>query len=358
MTATLRNGAQDFLSAGDAPLPVVYLAASLAFALAAAQWLRLLGRHPERTLRIHQVMALLLAAKTACEFADAMRFLYMKRHGDTLTGWTQVFYALAFLKSALLFAALALLGAGWSLLKPHLSTRDKSILSVVLVLQALSNTAMVLVDESAAGTRANGTWRGLLRVLDLLCCVCVVLPVMWSIRQLREAARTDGKAHANLQKLTQFRAFYLLVVAYIYVTRIALYLLQASLPYNATWLAVLGGELASLGFFLAVGYRFRPVPHNPYLEVPTAHIESLDEFSLDEFDDDDDGDLWRAPVQRLDHGRVLTAERGLVPPPVQPRVSTTLGVPTSLSAIRASLRSLSTKARRRSSSGGDKDSVL
>jgi len=229
----------------------------------------------------------------------------------------------------------------------------------VLVLQALSNTAMVLVDESAAGTRANGTWRGLLRVLDLLCCACVVLPIMWSIRQLREAALTDGKAHVNLQKLTQFRAFYLLVVAYIYVTRIALYLLQASLPYNATWLAVLGGELASLGFFLAVGYRFRPVPHNPYLEVPTAHIESLDEFSLNEFDDDDaDADLWRAPVQRFDHGRILTAERGLVPPPVQPRVSTTLGVPTSLSAIRASLRSLSAKARRRSSSGDDKDSVL
>lgn len=357
MDATLSNGAHDFLSAGDAPLPAVYLSTSVAFVLAAAQWLRFLARHPDKTLRIHHVMSLLVAAKTACVFADAMRFYYMKRNGDTLTGWTQVFYVLAFLKSMLLFAAVALIGAGWSLLKPHLSTRDKSILSVVLLLQVLSNTAMVFVDESAAGTRANVNWRDLLRILDLLCCVCVVFPIMWSIRQLREAALTDGKAHVNLQKLTQFRAFYLLVVAYIYVTRIALYLLQASLPYNATWLAVFTGELTSLAFFIAVGYRFRPVPQNPYLELPTSHIESLDEFSLDEFDDDAESELWRAPVQRKDHGRVLGRDRELVPPPSQPRVSTTLNGQSSLSSLRASLRSLSVKVRRNSRSNSE-DSVL
>ncbi|GAB9474542.1 Transmembrane protein [Globisporangium polare] len=286
MEAEFKNGALNYLSAGDSPLPSVYLFMSFAFLFAAALWLRYLRANAIHIHSVHHVMTVLVVFKTVSLFAESMRFYYMKTHGDTLTGWTTVYYVFVFLKGVTLFAVIVLIGTGWSLLKPHLSSRDKSVISVVLVLQVLSNTAMIALEESAVGTRSWVTWRDLLHLLDLLCCFAILLPIVWSIKTLRQSAFTDGKAHMNLQKLTQFRSFYLSVVTYIYFTRIALFLLTASLPYDATWVAVLLGEAASAAFFTVTGYHFRPVMQNPYLEVAPHHIEALDEFSIDDSDDD------------------------------------------------------------------------
>ncbi|KAL4159202.1 hypothetical protein PRNP1_004968 [Phytophthora ramorum] len=302
MEAMFKNGAKDFLSAGDAPLPVVYLTTSLLFLAAAGAWGRCLVVHREYVQRVHWLMALLVGVKAVALFAEAMRSYYMKHNGDTLTAWTAVTYTFMSLKGLLLFSVLMLIGTGWSLLKPHLSQRDKSVLSLVLVLQVVSNTAQILEAETAVGTRAWVGWRDLLLFADVACCAAVLLPIVWSIRQLRVAAATDGKAFANLQKLTQFRSFYLLVICYIYVTRLVLQLLQASLPYDATWVAVAVSELAALSFFTVTGYRFRPLPVNPYLEVP-MHEDDLEEFALD--DDEDDLDfrsIQRADIRKFAYG--------------------------------------------------------
>lgn len=251
-------------------------------------------------------MTVLVVFKTVSLFAEAMRFYYMKTHGDALTGWTDVYYVFAFLKGVTLFAAVLLIGSGWSLLKPHLAPRDKTIIAVVLVLQVVSNTAMIALDEADVGTQAWVTWRDVLHLVDLACCFCILVPIVWSIRSLRQAAFTDGKAHVNLQKLTHFRSFYLVVVTYLYVTRVALLLLTASLPYDATWLAVVLQELASAAFFSVTGYWFRPVPQHPMLDDAT-HIRALDEFAIHD-DDDDDAAFFglsvaqqqRVPLQRRD----------------------------------------------------------
>ncbi|KAE8889286.1 hypothetical protein PF005_g7877 [Phytophthora fragariae] len=295
MDAMFKNGAKDFFSVGDAPLPVVYLTTSLLFLVAAVAWGWCLVMHRDFVQRVHWLMATLVGVKTVALFAEAMRAYYMRRNGDTLTAWTAVSYAFMSLKGLLLFSVLLLIGTGWSLLKPHLSQRDKSVLSLVLVLQVVSNTAQILEAETAVGTRAWVSWRDLLLFTDVACCAAVLLPIVWSIRQLRVAAATDGKAFDNLQKLTQFRSFYLLVISYIYVTRLVIQLLQASLPYDATWVAVAVGELAALAFFTITGYRFRPLPVNPYLEVP-MHEDDLEEFALD----DDEDDLDFRSIQRTD----------------------------------------------------------
>ena len=55
-------------------------------------------------------------------------------------------------------------------------------------------------------------------------------------------AQTDGKAARNLLKLQLFRQFYVMVVAYIYITRILVYLLRSTMPYRYVWLSDASGE--------------------------------------------------------------------------------------------------------------------
>ena len=42
---------------------------------------------------------------------------------------------------------------------------------------------------------------------------------------MRQAAHTDGKAVVNLMKLTLFKQYYIVVVCYIYFTRVVVYAL-------------------------------------------------------------------------------------------------------------------------------------
>ena len=60
-------------------------------------------------------------------------------------------------------------------------------------------------------------------------CMCV-----WLIR--RQAAEVDGKAQNSLMKLQLFRQFYVMVVIYIYFTRIVVYLLTSTIPFYLLWM--------------------------------------------------------------------------------------------------------------------------
>ena len=78
-----------------------------------------------------------------------------------------------------------------------------------------------------------------------------------------DAART-------LQKLKQFHRFYILVVVYIYFTRIVVDLFATMLGYRQTWLRYFITELSTLVFYLFVGVLFRPSDDNPYLNLNNA----------------------------------------------------------------------------------------
>ena len=54
--------------------------------------------------------------------------------------------------------------------------------------------------------------------------------------------QTDGKAARNLLKLQLFRQFYVMVVVYIYFTRIVVYLLRSTMPYQYAWLPDAAGQ--------------------------------------------------------------------------------------------------------------------
>jgi NADH:ubiquinone oxidoreductase subunit 3 (subunit A) len=231
-----------------------------------AYWIWLLLQKDNRVLRIHWLMAGLAVLKIASLIFHAIDYHQLARNGHP-GAWAVVYYIFAFLKGVMLFIVILLIGTGWSLIKPYLSEEDKKIFMIVLPLQVLDNIALIVVEEMAPGSQGWFTWKDIFRLVDIICCGAILIPIIWSIRHLREAAVSDGKAARSIEKLQQFRRFYLLVIAYIYFTRIIVILLDAVVPFRQTWLGEFSSELATLAFYCITGYMFRPATNNPYLRL-------------------------------------------------------------------------------------------
>jgi len=218
--------------------------------------------------RVHHLMTLLVILKLLSLLFETIQYHYIKTEGSG-AGWSIVYYVFAGLKGIILFVLIALIGTGWSFIKPFLSEKDKKIFLVVIPLQILDNIALIIIEETAPGSQGWFTWKDIFRLVDIICCGAILIPIIWSIKHLREASQIDGKAALNVKKLTLFRQFYLMVVSYIYFTRIIVYLVDATLPFRLMWMGEFFSELATLAFFCITGYKFRPAPDNPYFSVPT-----------------------------------------------------------------------------------------
>ena len=195
-----------------------------------------------------------------------------------------------------MFTVILLIGSGWSLVKPSLGDREKKLIWAVLVLQVIDNIAVAVLSQETEGERLYEDWSALLHFVDILCCCAVLIPIVWQVNSLEvvveaESAKTSNRddqkkssaitnvesevpatvdAARTLQKLKQFQRFYILVVVYIYFTRIVVYLFATMLGYRQTWLRYFVTELATLVFYLVVGILFRPTDDNPYLNLDNA----------------------------------------------------------------------------------------
>lgn len=145
--------------------------------------------------------------------------------------------------------------------------REKKILMIVIPMQVIENIAAVVIGETGPAEPDFLTWNQIFLTVDIICCAAVFFPIIWSIKNLREASKTDGKAARNLEKLTLFKQFYVVVVSYLYFTRIFLSAFIAMLSYKYRWTVTAAEEGASLGFYLFVFYNFQPVEKNPYLYI-------------------------------------------------------------------------------------------
>lgn len=259
---------KDYLPVGLDPIPTVYGVFSAAYAVMFFVWIFGFMRGPGKSVnKVHHLMTILIALKFF-----SMLFYGIEQHNVRIKGvpgkGLEITYLIfAVLKTLFFFVIVTLIGTGWSFFKPFLSDKDKKIIMVVIPLQILDNVAMVIVDEAAPGSVGWFAWKDIFRLVDIICCGAVLIPIIWSIKHLREASQIDGKAARNLQKLRLFRQFYLIVVSYIYFTRIIIYLLDATLQYDLIYLGEVFTELATLSFFLVVGYKFRPVQGNPYFNM-------------------------------------------------------------------------------------------
>ena len=256
LKASFYNPGPNYLSAGDAPLPILYLSFFVMFLLATLLWCTIICKcfgYNGIVHRIHYMMAALIILKSITLLFDSIRLYYISINGDNVETWQIVYFIFMTLKGMLLFTVILLIGSGWSLMKPYLNDKEKRIILCILILQVICNISMIVIEETAPGSLIWLTWRDILHLIDIICCCSILFTIVWSIRHLRQASEIDGKAQQNLQKLTLFRSFYIIVIIYIYFTRIIVLLLSAVIPYRYIWLGDFCTELATLIFYTVTG---------------------------------------------------------------------------------------------------------
>jgi len=270
----------DYLSAGEKPLPTLFFSFAFIFFLASIAWLACLRKYQSDVFKIHYLMLSLLYFKSVALVFHGMNYYFIQQNGTHEEAWAIMYYITHLLKGALLFITIILIGTGWAFIKHILSKRDKKIFMIVIPLQVINNIALIILEETEEGIAEYAFWYKIFYLVDLLCCGAIIFPVVWSIHHLQEASQTDGKAVINLQKLQLFRHFYVVIVCYIYFTRIIVYLLRVTVPFQLTWLDNFFHESANLIFFVVTGYKFRPGCNNPYLRLPANDEE--DELEMDQ----------------------------------------------------------------------------
>ncbi|XP_077161016.1 protein GPR107 [Paroedura picta] len=270
------NNRGSYLSAGEIPLPKLYISMALFFFISGVVWVHILRKRRADVFKIHWLMAALPFTKSLSLVFHAIDYHYISVQGFPIEGWAVVYYITHLLKGALLFITIALIGTGWAFIKHILSDKDKKIFMIVIPLQVLANVAYIILESTEEGTTEYSLWKEILFLVDLLCCGAILFPVVWSIRHLQEASATDGKAAINLAKLKLFRHYYVMIVCYIYFTRIIAIFIRIAVPFQWKWLYQVLDEMATLVFFILTGYKFRPASDNPYLQLSQDDEDDLD----------------------------------------------------------------------------------
>jgi len=288
-------GHVSYLTAGDIPLPGMFLYFTVSYALCLYFWTREIGkqkksRNSERghsngiVYQIHHMMTILLSLKMLSLFFDSVRYHFIGVTGHAEL-WSVVYYTFLFLKGITLFTVILLIGSGWSFVKPFLHAREKKIVFCVLLLQVIDNVAIVVLANETEGEKQYDGWNAVLHLVDILCCCAVLVPIVWQVNSLEKSAGEDQEEVAasqernvkSVQKLKLFRTFYLLVVSYIYFTRVIVYIFATFLGFRQAWLLNLITELGTLLFYVVTGFTFRPLVEENYVELVSKEGDDSDE---------------------------------------------------------------------------------
>uniref|UniRef100_A0A7C8YE26 Uncharacterized protein n=1 Tax=Opuntia streptacantha TaxID=393608 RepID=A0A7C8YE26_OPUST len=275
------NEVKDYLPAGQTQLPTLYFLFSIVYLVFVGYWMFECYKNKKSVHRIHLLMAGLLVMKALNLICAAEDKHYVKVTGSP-HGWDVLFYLFQFIRVVLLFTVIVLVGTGWSFLKPFLQEREKKVLMIVIPLQVLANVASIVIGETGPFIKDWVTWNQVFLLVDIICCCAIIFPIVWSIRSLRETSKTDGKAARNLAKLTLFRQFYIVVIGYLYFTRIVVFALKTIAAYKYQWVSNATEEVASLVFYAIMFYMFRPVEKNEYFALDDEEEEAAEMALRDE----------------------------------------------------------------------------
>lgn len=224
----LERNEDSFLSAGEIPSPTLYLTWSIIYFLAGISWVCILKGSKGQVYKIHYLMTALVFVKSISLTFHAINIHYIAVNGTQEAVWAILYYITYVLRGLLLIISILLVGTGFSVIKHILSENERRLFVVIIPLQTLAIIAYIFLEEKEQGNADYTTWRQIFFLLDLVCCGAILFPVVWSIRHLEAASRTDGKMVFNLKKLQIFKHFYIMIIFYIYFTRIIGFLLKVS----------------------------------------------------------------------------------------------------------------------------------
>ncbi|KAF8962813.1 hypothetical protein BGZ46_001098 [Entomortierella lignicola] len=268
------NPNNNYLSAGDIPLPKVYIGSAIAYFAASGLWLSMLLKKDTKVFWPHKLIFVLAVMIGIQKTFQAIKVHYMGTGVDA-EGWTVMFYIFAFLKGSLSVLIITLIASGWMFIKPFLSQKDKKIILVIIPLQILSNVASTISNETAIGSANWSFWTQVFPMVDLISCIVILGVIIQTQRHLSEAAEAEGKVAENKTKYKLWGSFYLVTVVYIYLTRIMVEFLRVALPYQyVQWLVELLNEAITLGFYATIGWKFRPYANNPYTLIDEDDLDN------------------------------------------------------------------------------------
>ncbi|XP_054157671.1 protein GPR107-like [Oppia nitens] len=254
----------NYLSAGEIPLPGLYFALSVIFLLLGIVMIDVIRNKHNYAFKLHYLMAGFVFVKALCLMFDGINNYYISIEGSKVETWAVLYYVTHLMNGILLYIIIVLIGTGGSF--------DKKILMIVIPLQVLANIADIITEEIEKGELKYNMWREIFILVDLLCSGVVLFPIFWSIRHLQKASKTVGNSAINLRKLKLLRHFFIMIVSYIYFTRIVVYLLKITIPFSYEWLIIFFQYLVSLVFFILTGYYFQPTSTiNPYFQLDQSN---------------------------------------------------------------------------------------
>jgi G protein-coupled receptor 107 len=315
---------QSYLTAGEMNLPMVFFYFFISYSFCFGWWVNNIRKVQQdrstgkpTVYAIHHLMSALLGVKTITVLLEAIRYHYISVVGHAEL-WSFVYYTFAFLKGTFLFVVILLIGSGWSIVKPFLNGSERKVILAILVLQVINNFAIIMLARETEGESGFDGWTALLHLVDIICCCLILVPIVWQVNQLEKSVIVDDPDHpeynatsANnessnsevhdapvegisfgvgqmdmsekgriLSKLKLFRSFYMLVVIYIYSTRILVYLFATMLNYKHLWIRYFVIEVITLTFYVVTGFYFRPMVDGPYVNVKGDDDDAGDDDSF------------------------------------------------------------------------------
>ncbi|KAF9302654.1 hypothetical protein BGZ74_005031 [Mortierella antarctica] len=270
------NPGMNYLSAGDIPLPKVYGASAIAYLAAGSVWASILMKKDTRVFWPHKLILILAIMIGIQKTFQTIKIHYLQT-GSNSEGWTVMFCIFAFLKGSLSILIITLIASGWMFIKPFLNEKDKKIILVIIPLQILANVAKTISEETAIGSVNWAFWTQIFPMVNLISFVVILGVIVQTQRHLSEAAEAEGKIAENKSKYKLWGSFYIVTVVYVYLTRIMVQFLRVSLPYQyVNWLVELLNEIITLGFYITIGWKFRPYANNPYILVEEGDLDRED----------------------------------------------------------------------------------
>ena len=154
---------------------------------------------------------------------------------------------------------IVLIGIGWSFLNPYLQEREKNVLMFVIPLQVLANIVSIVIIGNGPSTKDWFTWDQEFLLTDIIYCIAIIFPLVWLIKNLCEAYKNDGKEARNLEKLTLFKKFYMVIVDCLYFIIFIVYALITTIEYKHRSMSNVAKEAISLDFYIFIFYKLQLV---------------------------------------------------------------------------------------------------